>query len=575
MLSRRVFSTLSAGAALRPVFGKAKRPPNVVLVMTDDQGYGDLACHGNPVIRTPHLDRLHSESVRFTHLHVDPLCSPTRSALMTGRYSARTGVWATIMGRSLLRRDETTVADLFGAGGYRTSIFGKWHLGDNYPYRPFDRGFHESLVLGGGGVGQTPDFWGNDYFDDTYFRNGRPEAFRGYCTDVFFREALGFVERNRKQPFFLYLAPNAPHAPYRVADVYRNPYLAKGIPAQMAAFYGMISNLDENVGRLTRRLEQLGLAENTILLFLTDNGTAAGVAPAAAGGYAGFSAGMRAQKGSPYDGGHRVPCFVRWPAGGIGGGRDIAQLAAHFDLLPTLGDLCGLREARHLPFDGISLAPFLRGTAPRDRTLVVQVQQRRENNRWQMDQPKPWLQSAVLTDRWRLVNRDELYDVVVDPGQAREVARENRREVSRLRAAYEEWWQSVSSRFGEYNPITVGSLHENPSRLNCMDWHGDVVPWDQPLVKQLPEANGFWAIDVEREGQYEFTLRHQPDRIPLRAVTAEVLAGERRAGAPVPSGAGEVVLSIALARGQTQLQTWLRESTGVSRGAFFVDLRRR
>ena len=191
-------------------------PPNVVLVVTDDQGYGDLGCHGNPILRTPNLDALYRRSVRLTDFHVGPTCAPTRASLMTGRYCNRTGVWHTIMGRSLLRRDEVTMADVFAAGGYRTGIFGKWHLGDNYPYRPQDRGFHEVLIHGGGGVGQTPDAWGNDYFDDTYLHNGTPEKFSGYCTDVWFDGAMRFIEDNRDRPFFAYLATNAPHSPYRV-----------------------------------------------------------------------------------------------------------------------------------------------------------------------------------------------------------------------------------------------------------------------------------------------------------------------------------------------------------------------
>src|SRR5262245_5713972 len=219
---------LLLAATLAPA--DAPRPPNVVVILTDDQGYGDLSCHGNTVLKTPNLDRLHGRSVRLTNFHVDPTCSPTRAALMTGRYSSRTGVWHTIMGRSILRRDEVTLAELFARAGYRTGIFGKWHLGDNFPYRPQDRGFHDCVVHGGGGVGQTPDFWGNRYFDDTYLENGRPRRFAGYCTDVFFDQALAFLDRHKARPFFLYLATNAPHAPYRVPERYRQVYRKLGVP---------------------------------------------------------------------------------------------------------------------------------------------------------------------------------------------------------------------------------------------------------------------------------------------------------------------------------------------------------
>ncbi|MGB2821551.1 MAG: arylsulfatase, partial [Phycisphaerae bacterium] len=280
--------------------------PNVVLVITDDQGYGDLGCHGNEVIRTPNIDRLHGESVRLTNFHVGPTCAPTRAGLMTGRYCNCTGVWHTIAGRSLIRRDEVTMADVFAAGGYRTGIFGKWHLGDNYPFRPQDRGFQDVLVHGGGGVSQTPDYWGNDYFDDTYFRSGVPESCTGYCTDVWFDEAMKFIEAGRDRPFFCYLPTNAPHGPYNVADSYSRPYRGL-IPDQRANFYGMITNIDDNVGRLRAKLAELGIEENTILIWMTDNGTSAGCSlDENEFVREGFNAGMRGMKGSAYDGGHRT-----------------------------------------------------------------------------------------------------------------------------------------------------------------------------------------------------------------------------------------------------------------------------
>ncbi|HID07217.1 MAG TPA: N-acetylgalactosamine 6-sulfate sulfatase, partial [Armatimonadetes bacterium] len=392
-------------------------------MITDDQGYGDLGCHGNPVIQTPNLDWLHAHSTRLTNFHVDPLCSPTRAALMTGRYSCRVGVWATILGRSLLRREEATMADIFAANGYRTGIFGKWHLGDNYPFRPQDRGFQEVLVHGGGGIGQTPDFWGNDYFDDTYWHNGRPEAFKGYCTDVFFDAALKFIEANRDHPFFAYIATNAPHSPFHVPEKYAEPYLKMGVPQHRARFYGMITNIDENVGRLLTRLRECGLEGDTIVIFTTDNGTSAGYDPRTGDGY---NAGMRGIKGSAYDGGHRTPCFIRW-AGELQEGRDISSLTAHFDLLPTLIELCGLENPERIQFDGISLVPLLTGAVRDlpDRTIIVHTQQ--------IDHPQKWRTCAVMTNRWRLVNGGELYDMTIDPGQEKNVANQYQDVVKELR----------------------------------------------------------------------------------------------------------------------------------------------
>ena len=299
--SAAIAAPLAAGAGGGAPAQEPRRRPNVILVMTDDQGYGDLRCLGNEVINTPHCDRLYEQSVRLVDFHVAPTCAPTRAGLMTGRYCNRTGVWHTIMGRSILRGDEVTMADVFGASGYQTGIFGKWHLGDNYPSRPEDRGFTESLVHGGGGVGQTPDFWGNDYTDDTYWHNGTPTPCEGYCSDVFFSAAMDFAQESGDEPFFAYVPLNAAHTPYNIADEWVQPYRDAGLEARLARFYGIITNIDWNMGRLMDKLDELGIADDTILIFMTDNGT----------GDRGFNAGMRGRKGSEYEGGHRVPFFMR------------------------------------------------------------------------------------------------------------------------------------------------------------------------------------------------------------------------------------------------------------------------
>jgi len=367
-LDRRAFLRTAGGAAAGMAFGVAapRRPRNVMILLTDDQGYGDLACHGNPVIKTPNLDALHARSVRFTDFHVSPTCAPTRSALMTGRYTNATGAWHTIMGRSLLAHGEVTMADCFRASGYRTGIFGKWHLGDNYPCRPQDRGFDEVLVCGGGGVWQTPDYFGNDYEDDTYFHNGRPEAFDGFCTDVWFRNAIRFMDNTSRQgkPFFCYLATNAPHGPMWAPDSSTARYEGvKGL--REPGFYGMIANIDDNVAGLVKFLRERNLEKDTLFLFMTDNGTSSGSQV--------FNAGMRGMKGSPYEGGHRVPLFAYWPAGGIEGGRDIDTLAAHVDILPTLIDICGLKRPQGPPMHGKSLRPLLYDKKPNwpERTITT------------------------------------------------------------------------------------------------------------------------------------------------------------------------------------------------------------
>jgi arylsulfatase A-like enzyme len=568
-------------AGAPPVAGFSAKPrPNIILVMTDDQGYGDVGAHGNTLLRTPHLDRLHGESVRLTDFHVDPTCSPTRAALLTGRYATRTGVWHTVMGRSLLAPEETTLADVLAANGYRTGIIGKWHLGDNFPLRPQDRGFEEVLIHGGGGIGQTPDYWGNDYFDDHFLdHDGNWRPFAGYCTDVFFDEALRFLERERGRPFFLYLATNVPHGPFRVPGRHRQHYLDRGVPEPMASFYGMIENFDDNLGRLRARLQELGLADNTIFLFLTDNGTAAGAPRAVPAdqtppAWNGFNAGMRAQKGSAYEGGHRVPCFLHWPAGGLAEGRDVNRLTAHFDLLPTLVDLAGLEFTPKLPLDGRSLAPLLRdlGADGPDRTLFVHVQRE--------EIPPKWRNSAVLFQHWRLVNGTELYDLRADPGQQLDVAAAQPDIIARLRTEYEAWWRGLEPAFDRLVPLVVGAAEENPTVLNCMDWHAPTVreiPWDQSHVEALPAVNGWWWIDVARAGRYEVTLRHRPAgaEIPLRATTARVKIGEVEAQARVTTGASTVTFSVDLPAGPARLETFLSdEAAGETRGAFFVEFLR-
>ncbi len=550
------------------------KSPNVIVVITDDQGYGDLGCHGNEIIRTPNLDALYEQSVRLTDFHVGPTCAPTRAALMTGHYCNRTGVWHTIMGRSLLRRDEVTMADVFGAGGYRTAIFGKWHLGDNFPFRPQDRGFHEVLVHGGGGVGQTPDFWGNDYFDDTYWHNGTPEKHTGYCTDIWFDGAMRFIEANRNRPFFVYLTTNAPHGPYNVSEKYSGLYKDKNVPN--ANFYGMITNIDENMGRLLGKLKALGLEENTILIFMTDNGTAAGFR-----GGKGFNSGMRGTKGSEYEGGHRVPCFVRWPGGGLGGGRNVNRLTAHVDLLPTLIDLCGLPGPAQVTFDGTSIAPLLKGAGADwpDRILVTDSQR--------IEHPEKWRKSAVMTDRWRLINGKELYDLPRDPGQSRDVAAEYPDVVRKLRQAYEKWWESVSQRFDEYCEIVLGSDEENPARLTCHDWHGGgAVPWAQGHIRNGLKANGFWAVEVARAGEYEFSLRRWPREVDapinaaipggkaIRAQQARLQIANVDVSKPIDAQAKEVTFKVSLPAGKTTLRTWFTADDGTSRGAYFAYVKR-
>jgi arylsulfatase A-like enzyme len=556
-------------------------PPNVVLIMTDDQGYGDLACHGNPIIKTPNLDALHAQSMRFTDFHSMPFCTPTRAALMTGRNASRTGAWRTSSGRSMMHRDEVTMAEVFRDNGYATGIFGKWHLGDNYPHRPQDRGFQTTRWHRCGGVGQGSDYWGNDYFDDTYEENGSFKKFEGYCTDVFFQGARDFIGAQVKaeKPFFAYIATNAPHGPYRVAPEYAAPYKGKAEWGNGANFYGMIANIDENVGRLRQELESLGIADNTIFIFMTDNGSAAGFSPKEADKSVldrladkGYNAGMRGKKSSIYDGGHRVPFFLHWPGGELAEGRDVAEIAACWDVLPTLIELCKLKPPE-VAFDGVSLAPALRGEALPERKLLMQFQ----GGAHFRYLPKPWRDSVVMTKRWRLLNGDELYDMQADPTQSSNVAADHPDVVADLRAAYEPWWEAVSPRLRPV-PIVLGSEAEPLTTLCSQDWYMPVgnPPWSVGAIKKLPAVTAPWNVIVERAGEYQIVLRQTPREASKNVVGASMrvqIAGQV-AIADVPKKVVGMAVRLKLRAGSTTLKTAIRQADGSVGGAYFVEVQR-
>ncbi len=551
--------------------------------MTDDQGYGDLSCHGNPILKTPHLDRLHKESVRLTDFHGAPMCTPTRGQLMTGVDALRNGAMNVSSGRTFLRREFPTMPEIFAENKYRTALFGKWHLGDNYPYRPQDRGFQESVWFPSSHIPSAPDVWNNDYFDDVYWHNGVRKPFKGYCTDVFFREAMQWMRSpgEKQEPFLCYLSLNTPHWPLFVPDQYREPYRDQKRP--VASFFGMIANIDENMGKLEKFLRETGLRENTIVIFMTDNGTA--------GGDTVYNAGMRGKKISLYDGGHRVPFFIRWPAGNLRAAGDVDLLTQSQDILPTLLDLCELKKPRVAKFDGISLAKLLRGktdTLP-ERMLVTQFSR--------MDKPMPWKGDAtVLWKKWRLVSDTELYDIASDPGQERNVIDQHFGIAAQMRKHYERWWAGVQPRVNEFSPIHIGSEKENPVLLTPCDWQD--VFLDQQAQIRRTKKNGKWSLFVERDGEYEFSLRRWPieanaaitggtaeykatdgvyragDALPV--ATARIKVASFNESKPVNRSEKEKTFFISLKRGRTDLQTWFMDDAGQEIcGAYYVYARRK
>ncbi len=553
----------------------ATNKPNVIIVMTDDQGYGDLACHGNPILQTPNLDQLASESIRLTDFHVSPFCTPTRASLMTGRDSARTGAYRTSSGRTMLHTDERTIADIFADAGYVTGMVGKWHLGDNAPHRPQDRGFQDVVWHRCGGVGQASDHWGNDYFDDTYERNGQFEKFEGYCTDVWFREAHRFIKANKDKPFLLYLATNAPHGPYRVDPKWSQPYKDNARWSNGANFYGMVANIDHNVGKLRAQLDELSLAENTILIFMTDNGTAAGAKfeGLTSEAIAGFNAGMRGKKSSIYEGGHRVPFFIHWPAGDLTGGRDVKSLTAHLDVLPTLSELCGVNVPETHHPDGVSFASQLKSPdAPPQRDhLVVQYY----GGAYFRAAPAAWEHTCVIKDRWRLIDGKELYDVAMDPAQRQDIAATTSKVVEDLRALYLSHWNSVSPRITPVS-IDLGSPAENPTVLTSQDWYMPTgnPPWNFRSISKLPRVTGPWNVNIKQAGRYQITLRQFPEVAdkPVVAVRAKIEIAGKSMEQPVEPESKGVVFTIDLPAGATQLVTFLYDKNGKSGGAYFTEV---
>jgi arylsulfatase A-like enzyme len=439
------------------------RPPNIVFVLTDDQGYGDISAHGNPVLQTPNLDALRAQSVRFTDFHVSPTCAPTRSALYTGRHEFKNGITHTILERERLTLGATTLAQVLKGAGYTTGIFGKWHLGDEAAYQPGQRGFDEVYIHGGGGIGQSypgscGDAPGNTYFDPAILHNGTFEKTKGYCTDLFFAQALRWIEgaKTRGGPFYAHIATNAPHAPYNARPEDAALYRGKTPDEQTANFFGMLHNIDQNVGRLLARLDEWGLARDTLVVFMNDNGGTAGTAV--------YNAGMRARKGTPWLGGTRASSFWRWPARWQP--ADVGALTAHLDFFPTLAEIAGatLTPAVRAQVEGRSLVPLLtRPDAPwAERTLFTHV------GRWPKgSDPRlaKFKNCSVRDPRWHLVSIEggvapawQLFDLSNDRGEERDVARDHPDVVRRLAASYDAWWDSVQ-------PMLVNEKAMGP-RLN-------------------------------------------------------------------------------------------------------------
>jgi len=547
----------------------ATAAPNMVIVLVDDAGYGDWGVHGHPFLKTPAIDRLHGESIRFTDFHVAPMCTPTRGQLLTGLDAVRNGATSVTGGRSFIRPGIPTLPELLARAGYRTGIFGKWHLGDNYPHRPTDRGFQDAVWVKGWGFTSAPEF-SNRLFDGRCYRGDRETRFKGYITDFCFDEAMAWMKGRQAagERFFCYIPLHAAHAPHQVPEKYSALY--RKAAAGAAGFFGMLANIDENMARLDEFFRESGLRENTILLFMTDNGGTAGVRF--------FNAGLRGRKTEFYEGGHRVPAFIRWPAGKLRAPSDIAIPTQVQDIAPTLLEFAGQR-ATQTTFDGISLASLLRGQTDRlpERTFVVQYS-RAKLEKWE---------SAVVSGEWRLVHGKELYNVATDRAQATDLAKERPEIVERLRAHYEKWWAALGPQTGEFVRTSIGSPAQPVVELTSADWQ-DVYCDNANHIRQGVGGprGGPWNLQVERAGAYEISLRRWPPdldlpltaqqgdnsvALPIAGGTVEI--GGVKRSAKVAPDAKEIRVRVDLPSGPTQMQAWFQDATGNDlRGAYFATV---
>ena len=473
--------------------------PNVLLIITDDQGWGDVHSHGNSRLDTPVMDRLGNEGIRLERFFVSPVCAPTRAALLTGRYALRTGTHGVTRSRETMRTEEVTLAEVFRDAGYATGAFGKWHNGAHYPHDPNGQGFDEFL-------GFTAGHW-NNYFDTHLMHNGVWVQREGYVNDVFTDAAISFIKQHADRPFFTYVPYNTPHSPFQLPDRYFDKYKARGFDDKNAAVYGMVENLDDNIGRLLGTLDTLDIAENTIVIFVGDNGPNGGDR---------YNGNMRGAKGSLHEGGVRVPFFIRW-LGGLPSGHVVRQNAMHIDVLPTLLELTGITSSNTLPLDGRSLVPLLQGTDQpwTDRALF-------NHRSWGGTvTPRP---GAVRTQRWRAVNMGEawtLYDMYLDPGQQSDVAYQHPAVTDSLAGLFESWFDDVTETgfdpipapvgYAE-RPITILPGHEatllpkNGAGISYKVASGWANDWITNWTDR--EAYPVWHINVVQEGRYAITLMY-------------------------------------------------------------------
>jgi arylsulfatase A-like enzyme len=553
--------------------------PNVIILMTDDQGYGDFSVFGNPVVKTPNLDRLHDQSIRFTDFHVAPASGPTRSQLLTGVDAMHNGAYAPHGQHLLLKQEYTTLGDIFLQNGYNTALYGKWHLGGNFPgYRPHERGFQDAVYFLRGGHWSHPNYWYSDMMDDYYYHNGRLEKYEGYANDIWFRLGEVFVKKSKeeKKPFFLYLPVNSPHIPWLTPDENKESYLEKGLDNESVNFFSMIDAVDKSTGAFIDMLKKEDLWRNTIFIFLTDNGSGLY--------HQEYNAGLRGKKGSFYEGGHRVPLFLSWPDGDLIDPCDLNVLSQCQDVFPTLIDLCKLKLENEIEFDGTSLKGILKGEKQKeleDRILVVQMNEARNSG-------------SVMWNNWRLVNGNELYNTGNDLVQEQNIAEMHPEVVDKLKEHYNTWWPEAEKTIEDPAPYFIGSSNEE-YMLTAYDWYWGKRVFNWPHLRAGDTGNGKYRIVFEDAGSYSISLRRWPKEAEAAIVSgvpaftpfdpllgdleegkalaikeSRVRIGDKIMTKKVDKNDLEVTFTFEADKGETFLQTRFIDSAGAEFGAYYV-----
>ncbi len=545
------------------VHSNSSSSPNVVVVLIDNQSYFELSRNGHQIVETPRMDRLADEGVNFSNFYASPFCSPSRTELLTGRYALRAGVHNTIGGVSILHKTEKTIAKILKGDGYQTGVFGKWHLGNTYPYAPKFRGFDEVFIHGGGGVSQLGDYYGNSHLDATFEHNGQYVKSRGYSTDVLFDQGIDFIGRNREKPFFCFISTPAVHFPTLKHPENTKRLLDRGVPdSKHLAIYSMIENVDDNVGRLLDYLNEAGLKENTLVILASDQGVNDR-------GAAMHRAGEFIERGVQYDEKHQVYCMIQYPKlTDINPGL-VDELTGLVDLTPTILDICGIETDDNL--DGKSLKPLLTNSGDWDneRKLIIQCPRRRERNKWE--------NVSIKYQNWRFVDGKELYDVKKDGGQLVNVINDHPDLIEKLSKSYETFWNSLPPADELIPEHILGSTEAPSVRLNGMDWYSGGAPWHQGNLKEY-NHQGKWLVEIDRDGRYSFELRRYPREAykSIGATSAAIQIGDSKVQTNLNPLDKKATLEMDLKKGKYDMQTFFKDDTNPTEelnwGAYYVHV---